>query len=717
MLMVLSGAVMSGAGVRRTAASEQQSQGSEQAQWTVMLYMCGSNLESHNSIGTHNLTEIYQAALPVDLSSNSEGTAVGYSSLNENQVNMLIETGGSSEWHAQELQMDISTESLQRWRYDPLFPVKGIAPFENVDEAPLASMADPETLTDFIRWSVQNYPAEKYALILWDHGGGSKTGLFLDELYGNDVLYLDELSRSLTDAGTHFEIIAIDACMMGNLETAAILKDHANYMVASEELASGNGTAYAEWLKELYNDPGCDGLQFGRVFCDTVMHKYANLGDDQSSNMLTYSLMDLSKIEHVMACFDQFFHMMGIKAQEDPENFAALSECILNAAQFGRHGDWMVDLADIFYRQPAVGETEYGLRNEMINALADAVVYCVKGSGRARAYGISFCYAGSFTADELNTYARNCFSGPYLAYLDMLSDWSAPDWVYEQNEHLNVTEDKLGTYELIYESYTENGLPVLKVMEENSWNYGSTGEYELYQEDASGELVRLCRDSCTVTYSGVEEEPSYEILSIGDITAQPTIDGALIDMELVSSEIENTALYNVPVQINETNYDLRLGLTRKLSEESWHELVKTVWNVELQEGQDILMREGDREWYEKYITSFIDAPVYTKEYEVYGLWEGYDAQSQLPGRNVMSLSTMQGREYVMLYPHYAEQEERTYYSYSQPLTMYRSLEIEEKPLDPGTYYVRYILTDIFGRKRFLPMTKISWDGAVFTTLE
>ena len=40
-------------------------------------------------------------------------------------------------------------------------------------------MANPETLSDFVHWGAENYPARKYALLLWDRGGGSKTGIFI----------------------------------------------------------------------------------------------------------------------------------------------------------------------------------------------------------------------------------------------------------------------------------------------------------------------------------------------------------------------------------------------------------------------------------------------------------------------------------------------------------------------------------------------------------
>ncbi len=94
--------------------------------------------------------------------------------------------------------------------------------------------------------------------------GGAKTGLFIDELYDGDILYLYELKKCLADAAVHFEAVVIDACMMANIETACVLKNNANWMVASEEEVPGKGTAIEGWLQELFNNPGCDGCELGR---------------------------------------------------------------------------------------------------------------------------------------------------------------------------------------------------------------------------------------------------------------------------------------------------------------------------------------------------------------------------------------------------------------------------------------------------------------------
>ena len=67
---------------------------------------------------------------------------------------------------------------------------------------------------------------------------------------------------------------------------------------------------------------------------------------------------------------------------------------------------------------------------EMMDALAEAVVYNTHGIGRARAQGLSFCFATDDSPEELTVYARNCPSAHYLAFLDaVIPSWTAPEWL------------------------------------------------------------------------------------------------------------------------------------------------------------------------------------------------------------------------------------------------------------------------------------------------
>jgi hypothetical protein len=154
------------------------------------------------------------------------------------------------------------------------------------------NMADGGSLVDFVQWSVANFPADKYVLILSDHGMGWPGGWSDPNPGGSDSnraplasrlgenIYLNELDQALSQsrqiAGIDkFEIIGMDACLMAQLETMAALQPHARYAVASEETEPSLGWAYASFLGDLVTNPDMDGAQLSQL----IVQSY--IADDQ----------------------------------------------------------------------------------------------------------------------------------------------------------------------------------------------------------------------------------------------------------------------------------------------------------------------------------------------------------------------------------------------------------------------------------------------------
>ena len=102
-------------------------------------------------------------------------------------------------------------------------------------------MGDPETLRDFVNWGRQNYPADHYCLILWNHGSGwrspsTKKVLTRDISFddtSNSSIRITDLPDALS-ATQAIDLIAFDACMMQMLEVAYKLGNSAHIMVGSE---------------------------------------------------------------------------------------------------------------------------------------------------------------------------------------------------------------------------------------------------------------------------------------------------------------------------------------------------------------------------------------------------------------------------------------------------------------------------------------------------
>ena len=106
-----------------TGSVPAEGQPSDKAEWTVMIYMCGSDLESKYSYASGNLEEISRCKRP--FSDTRQLAIMNGEEVTEDMlprigdVNVIIETGGCKAWHTQRLGMDISARKLQRWSFHP----------------------------------------------------------------------------------------------------------------------------------------------------------------------------------------------------------------------------------------------------------------------------------------------------------------------------------------------------------------------------------------------------------------------------------------------------------------------------------------------------------------------------------------------------------------------------------------------------------------------
>jgi hypothetical protein len=108
--------------------------------------------------------------------------------------------------------------------------------------------ADPATLADFVKRSLQLYPAAHTMLVISDHGH-SIAGVATDETTANaPSMAPDQIRQALTNAGlggaTKLDILFYNTCLMGGFEVAFDASTYARYMVASPDLV---------WVLNLYD--------------------------------------------------------------------------------------------------------------------------------------------------------------------------------------------------------------------------------------------------------------------------------------------------------------------------------------------------------------------------------------------------------------------------------------------------------------------------------
>ena len=166
------------------------------------------------------------------------------------------------------------------------------------------NMGDVETLKDFAQWTIQRYPAERYMLVLWNHGGGFRSpgagvskDICWDYNFGrNSKITMPQLEEALTFVqsllGKKIDIIGMDACYMAMVEVAYQIKDCAQIMVASEASIPGDGWQYDCILESLVANPDQSSEQFASEIVNCYYQQYAG-----SESGVTLSAIDLAGID------------------------------------------------------------------------------------------------------------------------------------------------------------------------------------------------------------------------------------------------------------------------------------------------------------------------------------------------------------------------------------------------------------------------------------
>jgi len=216
--------------------------------WTVLLYMDGNN----NLYGP-----MYDAMK-------------GLESVGSNQdVNLVVEIGGNpGENHHGGFLDKIMESANKHKKIDTVkryYVTKDYLHSDKITSPQLADlgkqdMGDPKVVSDFLKWGIQNYPADHYAVIFFNHGAGF-AGSLSDEASGNLVdtnelkVVVEEAAQA---AGKKIDLVDFDSCLMAQIEVADAIKDSARYMVASEETERGMAQPLPRIMKDLQE--GSTGL-------------------------------------------------------------------------------------------------------------------------------------------------------------------------------------------------------------------------------------------------------------------------------------------------------------------------------------------------------------------------------------------------------------------------------------------------------------------------
>ncbi|HWP50448.1 MAG TPA: clostripain-related cysteine peptidase [Clostridia bacterium] len=610
--------------------------------WSVFVYLCGTDLETNGGFATVNLQELIDAE-------------------QADNVKVLVQTGGTETWRN-----DV-VDASQLGRYE----ISQSAGITLVDQQPLASMGSADTLGSYLQWGVQNYPADKYMCLIWNHGGGSVSGVAFDQLYDNDSLNLLELSQGISQAGVEFEIIGFDTCLMATLENAAALCPYGKYLVASEEIEPGTGWDFTAWLEYISSNPTADGLEVGKAICDSYFAKCESSG---ASEMATLSVIDLASVPQLAGAFDTMATELG-EIVTVPEKYQPYAKAITKAENYGGNNDNegytnMVDLSDLVLQS---GNAFTNSGAQVLAALDNAVKYKVNGAGKQRSGGLSLFVPLGVDYDILNQYAKTAaISGSYLRYFESIFEWKMPEGLeinlpVINNESIFVETVNTGDiaeitplnpadFALTFHNELDvDGNYILAI--DAGENAVQSVAYNLYFEDDSGESLLFLGADYDLNY---DEESGLYWDNFRNVW--PIINDQICSMLPVDWS-DNYILYTVPITLNGVETNLRMSYD--------------------------------------YTTS---------QYAVIGTWDGID-ESGMSSKEIRKLETGDSIEFLFGASDFATGE-----SYSFPFggfTVDGDVIVEETTLFDGIFYYEYEITDTFGKVYTSDMAKIvSQNGEI-----
>lgn len=421
------------------------------AEWTVLVYMCGTDLESQHGF----------ASLAFDWMDDEDIT---------DDVNVIVETGGTLQWNNDDpyfnndsvSDIDIPGDMLGRFKIEQGEVI-------DLGAVALESMGSADTLSDFITWAASEYPARKYMFVMWDHGYSEPYGnmehdeIFFDDglggtinslntnvdpnQYFNDCLTLYEVREGFENGGVHFDLIAFNTCLSGSMEVASAIAPYADYMVGSEEIVPAVIGLPSEYITFLAGNPECTASEVGNEILSLYEEQINAYADEYSSdadtaNMFatgTMSMIDLSAMEQIDSLMGDFYERLYYSTY-NPAEFASIISVASKCENYGAEGSMPGNLIDLraFLAELSSLLPDTSVDEDLM-ALIDSSVISVSGSARQNSHGMSIYFPSPAYPKAIRT-----------SYESMLN---ANDIDYTEDEIGNVVQMHIG---YAFDGYIDN---------------------------------------------------------------------------------------------------------------------------------------------------------------------------------------------------------------------------------------------------------------------
>lgn len=383
--------------------------------YTLLIYMIGSDLDSYAKQDIQEMIEGSQNSRINIVLETGGGTGIEY-------VNKVLSSNNSSVYN-DKIPIDftrvqrhviangtLSTVDLGRW-----------------------NMADSASLADFIEESELQFPAKKYAIILWDHGSGLN-GFGNDIVFNKSSLRIYQLKNSFDMAkystGTNFEFIGIDACLMASAEIASALQNSSHFLIGSQEVEPPWSWDYTAIIKNINSETLQPGNLTGKIIVDSFAAQSKKISSLKSYGLtdkeITLSVIDLRKIPQLTKSLDVLADGVTHDIVNAPSAIN-LSKSIESTESYGLSYTANTGLVDIYDLVSNIKSRFPNLNrqaNAVMDLINDTVIYKYDGDARPNAHGLSiyFPFQGNFLTMNMDQIQNDLASKLFDPSWNKLSD-------------------------------------------------------------------------------------------------------------------------------------------------------------------------------------------------------------------------------------------------------------------------------------------------------
>jgi|YelNatPaOPRAMG01_1025707.scaffolds.fasta_scaffold23193_5 hypothetical protein len=350
------------------------------ADWTVLVYLNAAN--SLQGFGGFNVHQMEQAGSTPNVNIVVQWKQGVCADCSDNECNSLNGNCYNPDW-----------KDTRRYYIVHNTDPTTIKSTLVQDLGPNIDMGNWQTLQNFIVWGQQNYPANHYALIVWDHGEGwvnvyrglskhpqsalvKPRSISLDETTMNEIETW-QLSQALTGLKP-LDVVAFDACLMQMTEIAYEIRNQATYMVGSEDSTPANGYPYMTFLSDLDANPTMSPLQFSQDIVSQTVNYYSQNPQLVGTQGVTQSVVSLAQMTNLNTSLNTFADaLLNNDTQASVQQAAIRAE--QNAQGYSSPNGYYenLDLWDYsnWIKNNTTNSAVVAAANSLQNAIGSAVVY------------------------------------------------------------------------------------------------------------------------------------------------------------------------------------------------------------------------------------------------------------------------------------------------------------------------------------------------------